>query len=149
MNAPCVCVPFFRPFAPDSTSAHRDLCLQYLIPSSPGIVVGIDESRQPCLLVRLQEFAAAPAAHHKNHRRNNNQYHRLLQVDTAEKHPDHQHRYVRREVPRSGCFRISSIGTPTSAKALKISFHVRLRPPRFAKYRATARIITSFIHSEG
>ena len=33
----------------------------------------------------------------------------------------------------SGCDSTSNMGTPTSAKALKISFQVRLRPPRLAK----------------
>src|SRR5579859_5958327 len=77
---------FFGALAPDPASAHRYLCLQNLVAGSPGIVVGIDESREPCLLVWLQEFAAAPAAHHQNHRRNN-KYQRLLEVDAAEKHP--------------------------------------------------------------
>ena len=41
-------------------------------------------------------------------------------------------KYIR-EVPMSGCLRISNMGRPTIANTLKISFQVRERPPRLAK----------------
>ena len=139
---------FFRPFAPDTAGTDRDFRLQHLVSRPFGVIIRVNKTSKPCLLIRFQHFSAVPGPHHQN-QPGRDQDRCLFEIDPAQEQSGNQNRRVSQRRTHVRLCQHQQHGNPTSANALKISFHVRFLPPRFAKYRATTRIRISFTHSDG
>src|SRR6202035_4952053 len=139
-----------KSFAPETAGTDGNLGLQHLITGTLCVFFGVHEGRHALPLVRFQDVAADRGI--KNAAYSQYSHSEIIAAcchcRPARNAPTTSIGNSTRAVPRSGCFRINTSGSPTKNPALIKSCRESSSLLTSAKKRATTMIIINFTNSD-